>query len=66
MKAAEMRRLPAERLEAEVLRLKREQMNLRFRQAQGDREGINRMRVARRDAARALTILCEKRREGDS
>ena len=66
MKAAEMRRLSADRLEAEVLRLKREQMNLRFRQAQGDREGTNRMRVARRDAARALTILGEKRREGDS
>ena len=65
MKAAEMRRLSEERLEAEVLRLKREQMNLRFRQAQGDREGVGRMRAARREAARALTILGEKRGEGE-
>ena len=61
-----MRQLSEERLEAEVLRLKREQMNLRFRQAQGDREGMGRMSAARREAARALTILGEKRREGAS
>ncbi len=64
MNVAEMRRLNEEQLEAEVLRLKREQMNLRFRFAQGEREGAARMRAARREAARALTILGERRREG--
>ena len=62
MKSVDMRRLTEEQLEAEVLKLKREQMNLRFRQAQGDREGAARMRAARREAARALTILGEMRR----
>lgn len=66
MKASEMRLLSEERLDAEVLKLKREQMNLRFRQAQGDRDGLGRMRAAKREAARALTILGEKRREGAS
>ena len=63
MKAVDMRRLTGEQLEAEVLKLKREQMNLRFRQAQGDSEGVARMRAARRETARALTILGEKRRQ---
>ena len=66
MKASEMRLLSEERLDAEVLKLKREQMNLRFRQAQGDRDGVGRMRAARRETARALTILGEKRRESGS
>ena len=63
MKAVELRRRTAEQLEDEVLRLKREQMNLRFRMAQGDRDGVGRLRSARREAARALTVLAEKRRD---
>ena len=62
MNAAEMRRLTEDELQAAVARLKREQLNLRFRQAEGMTEGLGRMRAARREAARAKTILAEKRR----
>jgi len=57
-----MRRLTEEKLQERLLELKREQMNLRFRAAAGDGAGAGRMRTARREAARALTVLHEMRR----
>jgi len=40
--------------------LKKESFNLRFQQATGQLENTSRMRSAKRDAARVLTILNEK------
>jgi large subunit ribosomal protein L29 len=40
--------------------LKKEQFNLRFQKATGQAESTVRMKAARREAARVLTILNEK------
>ena len=65
MKAAEMRHKTVDELRAHLVGLKREQLNLRFRLAGGELEGTARMRAARREAARTLTVLAEKRRAGE-
>ena len=45
----------------EVLKLKKEQFNLRFQRATGQLENTARVRVVRRDLARAKTIAAQKR-----
>ena len=44
----------------EVVKLKKEQFNLRFQQATGQLEKTSRMREVRRMIARAKTVLREK------
>jgi large subunit ribosomal protein L29 len=44
-----------------VLKLKKEQFNLRFQKATGQLENTTRVRVVRRDIARMQTIAREKR-----
>lgn len=65
MRAEELRRMTRDELVAEIAKRKHEQMNLRFRQAQGDTEGLGNIRIARRAAARAMTVLNEKIRADD-
>ncbi|MBX9884962.1 MAG: 50S ribosomal protein L29 [Hyphomonadaceae bacterium] len=48
------------RLKEEILKLKREQFNLRFQQATGQLEKTSRMREVRRMIARAKTVLRAK------
>ena len=48
------------RLREELANLKKESFNLRFQQATGQLENAARIRVARRNAARVLTVLNEK------
>lgn len=48
------------RLKDEILKLKREQFNLRFQQATGQLEKTSRMREVRRMIARANTVLRSK------
>ncbi len=50
-----------DQLSDEVLKLKKEQFNLRFQRATGQLENTSRVRVVRRDIARAKTIAAAKR-----
>ena len=48
-------------LDDEVLKLKKEQFNLRFQRATGQLENTSRVRVVRRDIARMKTVAKQKR-----
>jgi large subunit ribosomal protein L29 len=61
MKADEVRRMSPDQLEDEVLKLKKEQFNLRFQRATGQLENTSRVRTIRRDIARMKTIAAQKR-----
>jgi large subunit ribosomal protein L29 len=61
MKAADVRALTPDQLDDEVLKLKKEQFNLRFQRATGQLENTARVRVIRRDIARMKTIAAQKR-----
>ena len=61
MKAADVRSMTLDQLEDEVLRLKKEQFNLRFQRATGQLENTSRVRAIRRDIARMKTIAAKKR-----
>ena len=61
MKAADVRALTIDQLDDEVLKLKKEQFNLRFQRATGQLENTSRVRVIRRDIARMKTIAAQKR-----
>jgi large subunit ribosomal protein L29 len=50
-----------DQLSDEVLKLKKEQFNLRFQRATGQLENTSRVRAVRRDIARAKTIAAQKR-----
>ena len=60
MKASELRDKTPDQLREELASLKKESFNLRFQQATGKLENNARMRSAKRDTARVLTILNEK------
>ena len=61
MKAAEARGMDVEKLDDEVMKLKKEQFNLRFQRATGQLENTGRVREVRRDIARIKTIAAQKR-----
>ena len=61
MKAADARAMTLDQLDDEVLKLKREQFNLRFQRATGQLENTSRVRTIRRDIARMKTIAAQKR-----
>jgi large subunit ribosomal protein L29 len=61
MKAADVRAMTVDQLDDEVLKLKKEQFNLRFQRATGQLENTSRVRVLRRDIARMKTIAAQKR-----
>ena len=61
MKAADARAMTNDQLDDEVLKLKKEQFNLRFQRATGQLENTARVRVIRRDIARLKTIAVQKR-----
>ena len=63
MKAEDVRALSPDQLADELLKLKKEQFNLRFQKANGQLERTARIRVVRRDIARIQTILAEQRRK---
>jgi large subunit ribosomal protein L29 len=60
MNAQELRDKTPDQLREEPTSLKKAQFNLRFQAATGQLENPAQMRVARRNAARVLTILNEK------
>ncbi len=61
MKATDVRAMTLDQLDDEVLKLKKEQFNLRFQRATGQLENTSRVRVIRRDIARMKTIAGQKR-----
>ena len=63
MKAADMKVMTVDQIDDEVLKLKKEQFNLRFQRATGQLENTSRVRVVRRDIARAKTFAAQKRQE---
>ncbi len=62
MTAADLRGRTPDQLGDQLLQLKKEQFNLRFQKATGQLEGTKRVREVRRDIARIMTVLGEKRR----
>lgn len=54
------RDLSLDQLDDELVKLKREQFNLRFQQASGQLENTARVRQVRRDIARVKTIARQK------
>jgi len=50
-----------DQLDEEVLKLKKEQFNLRFQRATGQLENTSRVRIIRRDIARMKTVAAQKR-----
>jgi large subunit ribosomal protein L29 len=61
MKADDARTMTPDQLSEELLKLKKEQFNLRFQRATGQLENTSRVRQVRRDIARVLTIARQKR-----
>jgi large subunit ribosomal protein L29 len=61
MKAADARAMTIDQIDDEVLKLKKEQFNLRFQRATGQLENTSRVRAIRRDVARLKTIAGQKR-----
>jgi len=60
---SDLRALSDDQLNDEVASLKKEQFNLRFQRATGQLEDTSRVRVIRRDIARAKTLAAQKRAE---
>ena len=61
MKANDVKMLTPDQLNDELIKLKKEQFNLRFQRATGQLENTSRVRVIRRDIARMKTIAAQKR-----
>jgi len=61
MKAAEMRQLTDDELQARLRELRDGLFNLRIKHATGQLEDTANIRAARRDLARALSVASERR-----
>jgi len=61
MKPGDARAMSPDQLSDELLKLKKEQFNLRFQRATGQLENTGRVREVRRDIARVKTIAGQKR-----
>jgi len=61
MKATDINKLTADQLDDELVKLKKEQFNLRFQKASGQLENTARIRQVRRTIARIMTIARQKR-----
>jgi len=60
MKPTDVRALTDDALGDELLKLKKEQFNLRFQKASGQIENTARVRQVRRDIARLKTVQAER------
>ena len=61
MKAEELRAMTPDQLDDQLVKLKKEQFNLRFQRASGQLENTSRVRTVRRDIARIKTIQAQRR-----
>jgi large subunit ribosomal protein L29 len=64
MSAEAFRDMSLDQLDDQLLKLKKEQFNLRFQRASGQLENTSRVRTVRRDIARLLTVACARRAGG--
>jgi large subunit ribosomal protein L29 len=60
MKIGDVRAMSVDQLEDEVLKLKKEQFNLRFQRATGQLENTSRVRQIRKDIARIKTVARQR------
>ena len=63
MKPSDIRALSEDQIKDELVKLKKEQFNLRFQRATGQLENTARLRQIRRDIARIQTIARVKQAE---
>ena len=61
MKASDVRAMSVDQLDDELMKLKKEQFNLRFQRATGQLGDTGRGRTVRRDIARIKTNAAQKR-----
>ena len=61
MKAGQVRGLTEDQRTDELIKLKKEQFNLRFQRANGQLENTGRVRSLRKEIARLETVMTEKR-----
>ncbi|MBC7195662.1 50S ribosomal protein L29 [Deferribacteraceae bacterium V6Fe1] len=64
MKAAELRNMSVEELNAKHGELKENLFRLKFKMTTGDLEDVSQINKTKKDIARILTIINEKRAEG--
>ena len=60
MKARDIRAMTNDQVKDEILKLKKEQFNLRFQRATGQVENTARIRQIRRDIARLKTVQSQQ------
>ena len=58
---SDLKSMTTDQLNEELVKLKKEQFNLRFQKATGQLENSSRVRVVRRDIARVQTVANAKR-----
>lgn len=63
MKASEVKDMTPDQLQDQLLKLKKEQFNLRFQSASGQLEKTSRQKQVRRDIARIKTIQRQRATE---
>jgi len=61
LKPDDLRAMTVDQLDDELIKLKKEQFNLRFQRATGQLENTSRVRQVRRDIARIRTVAQQKR-----
>ena len=66
MKPSDIRALSEDQMKDELVKLKKEQFNLRFQRATGQRDNTARVRQIRRDVARIQTIARVKQAEANA
>ena len=66
MKAAEFKVMTLDQLDDQLVKLKKEQFNMRFQRASGQLESTARVREVRRDIARVMTVQRQKRQPSAS
>ena len=64
--AADLRQKSDDELKEELRNLKREQLNLRFQRSSGQLEATSRVGDVRRDIARIITKMNERRHAADN
>jgi large subunit ribosomal protein L29 len=64
MKIDDVRSLSMDQLGEELVKLRKEQFNLRFQKATGQLEKTSRVRIIRRDIARISMVLSEMTKSG--
>jgi len=62
MKSSDLQDMTPDQLDDELLKLKKEQFNLRFQAASGQLENTSRVRQVRRDIARIKTLGQQQKR----